>query len=71
MDNILPRQIDTSGYTESAQGFLTEISPPDTSIKAKIAMVAAVVLLGASAYYGYRLATRPPKTAAADDLKKA
>lgn len=71
MDAILPRQIDTSGYTESAQGFLTEISPPDTSFKSKLAMAAAIVLLGAGAYYGYRLATKQPKSVTADDAKKA
>ena len=71
MDSILPKQIDTSGYTESAQGFLTEIAPPDTSLRSKVTMAAAIVLLGAAAYYGYRLATRQPKTVTADDAQKA
>lgn len=67
MDSILPRQLDSAGFTESAQGFLTEVSPAETSTKTKIAMIVAVALLGATAYYGYRLATRAPKT---DDAKK-
>ena len=68
MDRILPQQLDSSAFTESAQGFLTEVSPPDTPIGTKVAMAAAVVVLGAAAYYGYRLATRPSKV---DDAKKA
>lgn len=71
MDSILPRQLDGAGFTESAQGFLTEVSPPDSSLKSKVGMAVAIVLLGAAAYYGYRLATRKPKAVDAADQKTA
>lgn len=71
MDSILPRQIDTSRYTESAQGFLTDVTPPDTSLKTKVGMAVAIVLLGGAAYYGYRLATRPSKVSTTEEAKKA
>ena len=71
MDSILPKQLDSAGFTESAQGFLTEVAPADTSLRSKIAMAVAVGVLGAAAYYGYRLATRTSKPVNSDDAKKA
>ena len=71
MDGILPKSLDNMDYRESAQGFLTEVTPPDTSVKTKVALAVAVVLLGAAAYYGYRLATKQPQPVTSDDAKKA